>query len=140
MTREFRFKRIISGRLEKGQEIVSTLTSFLKANSIKSGIINGIGAVSGAKLGFYEQDTKKYISYEFNEPLEILSLKGNVSIKDGEPFPHLHVVLSKKDFTAIGGHLFEANVFAFEFEIIETEGQAFERGFDELTGLFLWKT
>lgn len=71
--------------------------------------------------------------------MEILSLKGNISIKDGEPFLHLHIVLSKEDFTCIGGHLYEAEVFAFEFEIVEFEGNSFQRGFDEDTGLFLWK-
>ena len=37
-------------------------------------------------------------------------------------------------------YLFEGSeVFAFEFEIVEFEGEAFQRGFDELTGLYLWQ-
>ncbi|GAQ95505.1 hypothetical protein TAGGR_2400 [Thermodesulfovibrio aggregans] len=139
MNKTFSVKRIIQGRLFKGDEIVSTITKFLKENSITSGLISGIGAVKKAKIGYYNQSEKKYISQEFNEPMEILSLKGNISIKDGEPFLHLHIVLSKEDFTCIGGHLYEAEVFAFEFEIVEFEGNSFQRGFDEDTGLFLWK-
>jgi len=95
--------------------------------------------VSFAKIGYYNQTEQKYIAREFNEAMEILSLKGNISIKDNEPFMHLHIVLSKDDFTCIGGHLSEAKIFAFEFEIIEFEGISFERGFDSDTGLFLWK-
>ncbi|HOA82506.1 MAG TPA: DNA-binding protein [Thermodesulfovibrio thiophilus] len=139
MIKNFNVKRIIQGRLYKGDEIISGLSSFLKDNSITSGIITGIGAVSFAKIGYYNQTEQKYIAREFNEAMEILSLKGNISIKDNEPFMHLHIVLSKDDFTCIGGHLSEAKIFAFEFEIIEFEGISFERGFDSDTGLFLWK-
>jgi len=139
MIKNFNVKRIIQGRLYKGDEIISRLSSFLKDNSITSGIITGIGAVSFAKIGYYNQTEQKYIAREFNEAMEILSLKGNISIKDNEPFMHLHIVLSKDDFTCIGGHLSEAKIFAFEFEIIEFEGISFQRGFDSDTGLFLWK-
>lgn len=139
MIKNFNVKRIIQGRLYKGDEIISGLSSFLKDNSITSGIITGIGAVSFAKIGYYNQTEQKYIAREFNEAMEILSLKGNISIKDNEPFMHLHIVLSKDDFTCIGGHLSEAKIFAFEFEIIEFEGISFQRGFDSDTGLFLWK-
>lgn len=139
MTKNFQIKNIFQGKLFKGVEIVDGLTKFLKEKSISAGLISGIGAVMNARIGYYDQSEKKYISQQFNEPMEILSLKGNISLRDGEPFAHLHVVLSKSDFTCIGGHLFEATVFAFEFEVIEFEGKAFERGFDEPTGLFLWQ-
>lgn len=139
MIRYFKVRKLIQGRLFKGQEIISEITKYLKENTINAGLISGIGAVSKAKIGYYDQATRQYMSQEFNEPMEILFLKGNISIKDGEPFPHIHIVLSKKDYSCIGGHLFEAQVFAFEFEIIEFDGNFYERGFDEDTGLFLWK-
>lgn len=140
MIKNFNVKKVFQGRLLKGEEIISGLNKFLKENSIKAGLISGIGAVRRVKIGYYDQSEKKYISHDFNEPMEILSLKGNISLKDNEIFPHIHIVLSKKDFSCIGGHLYEAEVFAFEFEIIEFEGNYFERGFDEETGLFLWKS
>lgn len=140
MLKDFNFNRIIQGRLFKGDEIISEITKILKEKSINSGLISGIGAVSKAKIGYYDQKTRQYMSKEFCEPMEILSLKGNVSLKDGEPFAHVHIILSKEDYTTIGGHLFEAVVFAFEFEIIELHGKSYERGYDEDTGLFLWKS
>lgn len=139
MLREFKIKRILQGRLFKGEEIISVITKLAKENSITAGLVRGIGALERTKIGYYDQKTRKYIFQNFTEPMEILSLKGNISIKDGEPFPHIHVVLSREDYSCIGGHLFEAEVFAFEFEIIEFEGTAYERDFDEDTGLFLWK-
>ncbi len=139
MLRDFKIKRVIKGRLLKGDEIISEITKILKENSIKAGLISGIGAVSRAKIGYYDQEKRQYIWEEIKEPMEILSLKGNISIKEDEPFAHLHIILSRKDYSSIGGHLFEADVFAFEFEIIELDGEPYERTFDEDTGLFLWK-
>lgn len=139
MLKEFKIKRVLQGRLYRGDEIVSSITKIAKKEGITAGIISGIGAVERARIGYYGQKNRKYMSQEFTEPMEILSLRGNISIKENEPFPHLHVVLSKEDYSCLGGHLFEATVFAFEFEIIEFDGSAYERGLDEDTGLFLWK-
>jgi predicted DNA-binding protein with PD1-like motif len=103
-------------------------------------MVSGIGAVTKATIGYYDQIKREYVIKSFNQPMEVLSLKGNISVKDGVPFAHLHVVLGKEDFTAIGGHLFEGSeVFAFEFEIVEFEGKVLQRGFDEQTGLYLWQ-
>ncbi len=139
MFRDFKIKRVIKGRLLKGDEIISEITKILKEKSIKAGLISGIGAVSRAKIGYYDQKNRQYMWKEFKESMEILSLKGNISIKENEPFAHLHIILSREDYSSIGGHLFEADVFAFEFEIIELDGEAYERIFNEDTGLFLWK-
>ncbi len=139
MFRDFKIKRVIKGRLLKGDEIISEITKILKEKSIKAGLISGIGAVSRAKIGYYDQKNRQYMWKEFKEPMEISSLKGNISIKENEPFAHLHIILSREDYSSIGGHLFEADVFAFEFEIIELDGEAYERIFNEDTGLFLWK-
>ena len=74
------------------------------------------------------------------EGFEILSLKGNISQKDGEIFPHLHVVLSGKDFRAIGGHLLDDTlVCAGEYEIIPLEEKPFVRKFNDDMGLFILK-
>ncbi|MCX8028218.1 MAG: DNA-binding protein [Thermodesulfovibrionales bacterium] len=138
MVNVFRLGSIYQGRLNKGDELVSSLTDFLKSNNIKAGLINGIGALTSAKLGFYNSIEKKYEDIELNEGLEIVSLSGNVTLKGGEIFPHIHVVLSRADFSTLGGHLFApSKIFAFEFEIFEFVGETFKRAYDEDTGLFL---
>ena len=55
-------------------------------------------------------DGKEYAKTVLADSLEVLSLQGNVSVKEGEPFIHLHVSLADHDFAARGGHLFEATV------------------------------
>jgi predicted DNA-binding protein with PD1-like motif len=130
---------VYQGRLEKGVDIVSGLTAIMQQNNIAAGMVSGIGAVSEAQLGYFNAQTKTYEKRSFQENMEIVSLKGNISIKDNGIFPHLHVVLSSRDFSAVGGHLFSGTVYAFEFEVIPFENTPFVRAFDNDTGLFLWK-
>ena len=71
--------------------------------------------------------------------MEIVSMYGNISLKNGKPFVHAHVVLSDKKGNARGGHLLPgSSVFACELTIEEFEGPELIRGFDERTGLTLW--
>ncbi|MCX8110413.1 MAG: DNA-binding protein [Syntrophorhabdaceae bacterium] len=137
--KEFKIERILQGRLPKGSDILEGIGSFLKDKSIQKGMLSGIGAVSKARIGYYDQKDRVYKTMVFDEPMEILSLKGNISIKDSEPFVHIHGVFSKKDCSCVGGHIFEGTeVFAFEFEIAEFSGHVFKRAYDEETGLYLW--
>lgn len=138
--REYQFKNIYQGRLNKGDDIIDALTSYLKQRDIKSGVISGIGAVSAARLGYFNAQTKQYEEKDFAENMEVISLKGNISLKDNQIFPHIHAIFSRVDFSTVGGHLFGGTiVYAFEFEIIAFDGQPFIREFDSDTGLFLLK-
>lgn len=140
MLREYKLKSIYQGSIIKGNDIIGGLTQVLKENSITAGIVSGIGAVTEARIGYFNAQTRKYEEKHLRENMEILSLKGNISIKDGEIFPHLHIVLSRRDFSVTGGHLYTGTpVYAFEFELISMEGEPFVREFDDDTGLFLWK-
>ena len=130
---------IYQGSLDKGTEIINGLSHVMKMRNITTGMISGIGAVIEAQLGYFNAETKSYEKKLFQENMEIVSLKGNISFKDDELFPHLHVVLSRRDFSAVGGHLFSGTVYAFEFEIISFPNMTLVREFDKDTGLFLWK-
>jgi hypothetical protein len=137
--KEYGVTKVLQGSLKKGDDLIPALTAILKGTKISAGAITGIGAVAGAELGYFNGQTKSYEKIQIRENLEIVSLKGNISTKDDEVFPHLHAVLSKKDFSVVGGHLFAGIVYAFEFEILVLAGKPFTREFDETTGLFLWK-
>ena len=99
-----------------------------------------IGAVSSSTLGFYDQQKRVYETFTKKAPHEIASCIGNVSLKEGKPFIHAHVVLGGQDGKTTGGHLFsETIIFAGEINLQELIGTAMERNFDTTTGLFLWK-
>jgi len=140
MVNPYKIKNVFMGKLTHGSDILTELTNFCRKNEIKTGILTAIGAVKNAALGFYNQDEKKYYKHCINQPLEIVSLSGNISIKDEKPMVHSHIVLSDKDGNTVGGHLMsDTIVFASEFWIFELEGERLIRGYDEVTGLPLWE-
>ncbi|MFX0211235.1 MAG: PPC domain-containing DNA-binding protein [Candidatus Hodarchaeota archaeon] len=135
-SREIKQGRTFVVRLLSGADILTSLTDFLKKHKIASSMISGIGAVSKARIGFF--DGKEYLSIEFNENLEILTCSGNSSLFQEEPFPHLHIVLGKKNGEAYGGHLQSGCIIGAtgEFFIIEVNPPIY-RDKDEETGLSL---
>lgn len=125
--------------LKKGEEVIKTLTDFCVENKINSGFVSGIGAVEDIKIGYFDEKKKEYIYLDIEESCEVLSMTGDISLKDEKPFLHLHIVLGKKDFNAIGGHLFKAVVSATLEVFILTYKKEFIRKFDDETGLYLIK-
>jgi predicted DNA-binding protein with PD1-like motif len=97
-------------RLDRGEEIVSTLAIWAQANAVLGGAISGIGSVGEAELGFFRRETSAYERRTFTGEHEILSLTGNLSLLEGTPFPHCHLILAGPDFVAHGGHLFRGVV------------------------------
>ncbi len=134
---EFSTGRSFLVKLEHGKELLTQLKDFLVENGIKSAFVSGIGAVISAEIGYYDQKRREYVKKSFAERSEILSLSGNVSLLNGEVFPHIHVILGY-DNRVYGGHLFSAEVFACELFVLELVGTPPERSFDEVTGLKLW--
>src|SRR5580693_134476 len=60
-----------------------------------------VGALSSLRLGWFSWETKKYEpSVILNEQVELVSLIGDVALKDGKPMVHAHAVIGKKDGTA----------------------------------------
>lgn len=132
--------RKIMGRLAKGEDLLAALETCAREHGITLGEVRAIGAVSQARVGYYYQTERKYDFLDLTRPLEIASLIGNVSLKDGQPMVHAHVTLSDADGRAFGGHLAEGTlVFACEFAIQEYQSAVpLARQMDEPTGLFLW--
>ncbi|MBL7133888.1 MAG: DNA-binding protein [Phycisphaerae bacterium] len=137
---EARHARYIIGKCRKGADLLEEITSLCAAEGVKLGRVEALGAVQKARLAFYDQAARQYRSLELDEPLEITSLVGNVSLKDGHPIVHAHVTLADAEGRAHGGHLVPGTiVFACEFCIQAMEGAELTRGLDEQTHLPLWK-
>jgi predicted DNA-binding protein with PD1-like motif len=131
--------RILVGRLAHGSDLLEELTRVAAENVVLAGRVEVIGAVSRARFGYYDQTKREYVYFEREEPLEILALVGNVSLKDRGCFVHAHVTLADEEGRAFGGHLAEGTtVFAAEFRIEELAGVELHRVPDKTTGLALW--
>jgi predicted DNA-binding protein with PD1-like motif len=66
---------------------------------------------------------------------EVVAFLGNLSIAEEGPRLHAHVTLSRRDGSALGGHLFEGRAGAtLEIFVMEVPGEL-RRSPDEETGL-----
>jgi len=112
--------------IEKNEKVMDSITKFCKNNNINNAKISGIGAVKMSEIGAFDTIAKEYIRKEFNEILELISFEGNVTLKEGKPFVHAHVVLSNHEMQTLGGHLFETTVAAVgEFFLRKFDNNAF---------------
>jgi predicted DNA-binding protein with PD1-like motif len=95
---------------DTGDEPMATLSIFAKQLQLAGSHFTGIGAFSDVVLGYFDWKRKRYEQIPVREQVEVLSLVGDITIVDGEPKVHAHVVVGKADGTAHGGHLLEAHV------------------------------
>lgn len=122
--------------LDKGEEIVGSLEAFARDKGLNASHFTGIGAFSYVVLGFYDWEKKDYQRIHIDQQVEVLSLVGDIVLNDGKPTLHPHVVVSKADGTAHGGHLLEGYVRP-TLEVVIEEGQGLPRENTEETGLAL---
>ena len=134
------YKRIenkIVFRLEKGDRLMESTQKIATAENVKLASINGIGACSKIEMGYIDLSIKEYVFKTFEGNLEILQATGNITLKDGEPFPHIHISVANDECKAFGGHLNEATIsvtFEGVMQIIDLE---IHREFNEDLGLAL---
>jgi predicted DNA-binding protein with PD1-like motif len=114
------------------------LTAFAKEQRLGASHFTAIGAFSGATLGYFDWQPKEYQKIPVREQVEVLSLVGDIALKDdGAPEVHAHVVVGKADGTAHGGHLLEAFVRP-TLEVIVVESPAhLQRRYDPESKLAL---
>ncbi len=109
-------------RLFRGEEIHASLTALARERGMRGAVVQGIGAVMDAEVGFYHLDRREYEHRTVDGITELLSLSGNLALRDGAPVLHAHVVLMRPDFSVAGGHLFRAAVAVTgEFALRQTD-------------------
>lgn len=135
--REVTASREFVARLEHGADWREEIEEFAAREGIDAAWFTAMGAVQDAELWFYDQADKEYQSVSFDEPLEVASCVGNVSLLDGDHFAHTHAVLSRRSGQALAGHLDSATVFAGEV-FIRAFDEPLERDHDDVTDLDLW--
>jgi len=124
-------------RLERGERIVESLTGFCRQKRITAASFQGLGTCRQAELGFFHRRSRRYKFRTFPQDFEIASLLGNVSVFQGKPLIHAHIVLGGSDFTAKTGHLKEAEVLATCEIVLVPMKRALARKIDRASGLSL---
>jgi len=100
---------------DPGDEAVSALTQFARAERLEAAQITAVGGFERATVGWFDRAARDY--------RELLSLIGDVAEGEDGPIVHVHAVLGLSDGTTRGGHLLEGRVFP-TLEAIVTETPA----------------
>jgi predicted DNA-binding protein with PD1-like motif len=121
----------------KGDDVLSGITDFAELNHVTSAHLRAIGALSSAKLGFYDPTRKLYHLIPISNQCEVVSLLGDIALYNGKPVVHAHVSVSMSDGQVKGGHLFEAHVWPLLEVILTVEPATLTKKPDNDTGLLL---
>ncbi|ACJ16413.1 Hypothetical DNA-binding protein [Thermococcus onnurineus NA1] len=124
-------------RVPEGKELLSFINEFARKNNVLIGTVSAIGSLRNPRIGYFVETEGRYKVIELKGIYELVSLSGNISLKDGEPFTHIHVALGDSEGRLWGGHLVEGEVFVAEVYIQELLGEPLERKPQE-SGLALW--
>ncbi|MDA9408137.1 hypothetical protein XH80_15760 [Bradyrhizobium sp. CCBAU 45384] len=99
-------QRTLAVVLETGEEAMERLSAFAKEQRLSAAQITGIGAFGEVVLKYFDWERREYLSNHVGEQVEVASLIGDVVLDpSGEPSVHVHLVVGRRDGTALAGHL-----------------------------------
>ena len=126
---------IIFIRLHQDEDLFESLQDVCRACDLRAGIvISGIGMLKQAELSYFVE-SGRYSPVLYPEPLELVSLSGNIIIKEDDCHIHLHAALARDDKETLAGHLSNGKVnVTNEIVILKTTIPA-DRELDATTGL-----
>jgi uncharacterized protein len=107
-----------------GDEVMAGMKAFAEREHVSAAQFTAIGALADATLGYFDWETKQYQRIPVREQVEVAAFLGDVALgPDGKPSLHIHVVLGRRDASALAGHPMEAHVRP-TLEVILTESPA----------------
>lgn len=132
-----RYDNYLAIRLDKNEEIIASLNKIINDEGINSGIVNAIGATNDFTINTFNTTLKKYQENNFKGTYEIVSLTGNITLKDNEPYIHLHMACADNNGNVVGGHLKSSIISATLEMFITIIDKKINRKYDLATGLNL---
>ena len=136
---EGRAGRLLVFKLERGADLLLSISAAAGEAGVGSGFLMCIGGLSKARLGFYV-GSGQYKALEIEGPLELVACVGNIALgPSGELVIHAHACVADEKGQAYGGHLLEGCRVdpTGELVIVELSGAELRREVDEETGLKL---
>ena len=134
-----KFSDVYFVRLERGEEILSSLSALAEKENIALASVSGLGAIDRFTAGVFFPQEKVYRKNDFHGNFEITSLTGTITRMDGKPYLHLHISAGNEYGKVMGGHLNEAHVSATCEVVVRTMEGEVGREFSKEIGLNLFK-
>ncbi len=130
-----RFENTLVIRMDRGEEICGTLAAICEKEDVELAEVSALGAVDRAEMAIYDVPSKTFFRKTFEGPMEIGSLVGSVTRKDGKPYLHLHGVVCDSELAAHGGHIASMRISATCEMIVRIFPGEVGRRMDEAIGL-----
>jgi predicted DNA-binding protein with PD1-like motif len=93
-----------------GDHVTDEILAFAARQKIGAAYLSGVGGLREVTLAYFDWTTKEYKPIPIREQVELVSFIGNLSMAEGKPKLHAHVVIGRADGSAMGGHLLDAVV------------------------------
>lgn len=126
-------------RVDRGEEIISTILSVCKAENIGAAVYTGIGGCSQAEIQTFIPEAGAFETETIDGMLELASMTGNV-VSGGH---HTHAVISYKSgdgHRIAAGHIKSLTVlYTAEIELRPVTGGEIIKKHDPETGTGFWE-
>ena len=110
--------------METGDEAMEQVCRFATSEGIAGAQLTGIGAFEEVVLRYFDWAEKQYRDIPVDEQVEVASLIGDIGEDEhGKPAVHIHLVVGRRDGSALAGHLKTGRVRP-TLELIVTESPA----------------
>ena len=132
-------------RLDKGDELLTSVLEICRREGIHSATFHGIGAFGQACVATYLPATDDFLDHHRSGMLELISLDGNISHDENMHITeHAHAMFSylgeDGEQRYFGGHLKSARVsYTAELVLEPVSGPGLGRMVDPQTGITVWK-
>ncbi len=124
-------------RIPTGDSIPDTIVEWARSAAVSGGTVLGLGAAYDVEIGYFHRDRREYSRRRLDGDVEIVALVGNLALKEGAPYAHLHVTVAGPDGIAHAGHFFAGRAAATCEVSITVFDRPVQRSEDPATGLWL---
>lgn len=125
--------------LDRGEELVGTVTEFLVQHEVRGGFVKGLGALRNLTIAWYDLEKQEYLKRTFEENMELSNLSGSIGVVEDKPFLHAHVTVSGPELIAFAGHLVKGEVAVTAELLLEAFHAELPRVPNEEVGLNLFR-
>ena len=131
-------------KITPGESLTTRLLQFAYVADVRYAmIVSALGSVKNVKLRGIKTGAKLPITtprvtvHEIEGPLELLGLQGNIVPGESDLLDcHFHIMMSKSSGEVVGGHLYDAEVFATcEIVLTELDVEGVERHVSKVGGI-----
>ena len=131
-------------KITPGESLSTRLLQFAHLTDVRYAmIVSALGSVKNVKLRGIKTGAKLPITepritvHQIEGPCELLGLQGNIVPGESDLLDcHFHIMMSKSSGEVVGGHLYDAEVFATcEIVLTELDVSGVERHVSKIGGI-----